>query len=77
MDVDDWDVHGGRGGRENGRAIGGRLDVTGRDDGAATLGEGLDTDYGFGPILVEVSSHHGQGEALGIPRVIFIYINKI
>ena len=60
VDVDDWDVDGVGGGSGGSRTVRRRLDVTARDDGAPTLGEGLDTDYGFGPVLVEVS-HHGQG----------------
>lgn len=63
VDVNDWDVEGGGGDGGRGGTVGWRLDVAGRDDGAATFGEGLDTDYGFGPVLVQVT-HHGQGRLL-------------
>lgn len=58
VDVDDWDVDGGGDGGGGG-TVRRRLDVAAGDDRAAAFGEGLDSDYGFGPILVE-ASHHGQ-----------------
>lgn len=72
VDVDDWDVDGGGGGGGSGTgSVRGGLDVAAGYGRAAAVGQGLNSDYGFGPVLD--ASHHGQG--LGIPRLISTYKN--